>query len=127
MRCANTHAARGSRPFRIISMPRHIWPEDQALVTRPRSTSTSTRKCPSMRVMGSITTRVISISDSCARASRCWRVQHREQFDEGEVLQNLQPGDARRHQQLRPRREGLIAINDRRVASQGTIDELHYT
>src|SRR3546814_17712265 len=29
MRCANTHASRGSRPFRISSMPRHIRSEER--------------------------------------------------------------------------------------------------
>jgi hypothetical protein len=47
-------ASRGSRPWRITSMPRHIWPEDQAFTTLPLSTSQSIRKCPSIRVMGSM-------------------------------------------------------------------------
>ena len=36
-------------------MPRHIWPEAQAFVTVPPSTSTSMRRWPSMRVIGSMT------------------------------------------------------------------------
>ena len=35
-------------------MPRHIWPEDQALVTLPPSTWQSMRRWPSMRVIGSM-------------------------------------------------------------------------
>ena len=31
MRWVKIQASRGSRPSRISSMPRHIWPEDQAL------------------------------------------------------------------------------------------------
>ncbi len=52
-RCVNSQASRGSRPWRIRSIPRNICPEDQALVTTPPSTSTSMRRCPSMRVTGS--------------------------------------------------------------------------
>src|SRR3546814_19000843 len=93
MRCANTHASRGSRPFRISSMPRHIWAEDQALVTRPPSTSTSTRRWPSMRLMGSITTRVMWLSGSGVCGSPRGRMQHGELLDEDQVQQNLQRGD----------------------------------
>src|SRR6516164_858973 len=52
-RWANDQASCGSRPLRIVSMPRHIWADDQALVTVPPFTSTSIRRCPSMRVIGS--------------------------------------------------------------------------
>ena len=44
MRCVNTQASRGSRPCRIVSMPRHIVPDDQAFLTAPPSTSTSMRR-----------------------------------------------------------------------------------
>src|SRR5512140_180371 len=54
MRWVNTHASRGSRPFKIVSMPRHMVPEDQAFLTAPPSTSTSMRRWPSMRVTGSM-------------------------------------------------------------------------
>src|SRR5690349_12350174 len=57
MRCAKIHASRGSRPLRIVSIPRHIVPEDQAFLTFPPSTSRSMRRCPSMRVTGSMVTR----------------------------------------------------------------------
>jgi len=52
-RCTKLQASCGSRPFRITSMPRHIWAEDQALVTLPPFASTSILKCPSIRVIGS--------------------------------------------------------------------------
>ena len=35
-------------------MPRHIWPEAQASRTLPPSTSTSIRRWPSIRVIGSM-------------------------------------------------------------------------
>ena len=35
MRCVNAHASRGSRPFRMISMPRNIVDDDQASCTAP--------------------------------------------------------------------------------------------
>ena len=54
-RWVNIHASLGSFPWRITSKPRHIWPEDQAFVTLPPSTSQSIRRCPSIRVTGSIT------------------------------------------------------------------------
>ena len=57
-RWVKSHASRGSRPFRIVSIPRNIWPDDQAFFTRPPSTSTSTRRWPSMRVTGSTTIRL---------------------------------------------------------------------
>ena len=57
MRWAKTQASRGSRPTRMFSIPRHIVPLDQALDTFPPSTSTSMRRCPSMRVTGSIVMR----------------------------------------------------------------------
>src|SRR4051812_47471449 len=56
-RCVNSHASRGSRPCRMRSMPRNIWPDDQALRTTPPSTSASMRRCPSMRVTGSMVIR----------------------------------------------------------------------
>jgi hypothetical protein len=60
IRWANAHASRGSRPFRISSIPRNIVDEDQASRTAPPSTSASIRRCPSMRVTGSTTTRAIT-------------------------------------------------------------------
>ena len=52
-RWVNIHASLGSRPLRIVSMPRHICPDDQALVTFPLSTWQSIRRCPSILVTGS--------------------------------------------------------------------------
>ncbi len=56
-RCVMAHASRGSRPSSTTSSPRHIWPEAQAFLTLPPSTSQSMRRCPSMRVIGSIVMR----------------------------------------------------------------------
>ena len=70
IRWVKSHASRGSRPCRITSMPRHIWPDDQALVTLPFSTSASIRKWPSILVMGSTVIRcAISVSSFAAYSS----------------------------------------------------------
>ena len=58
-RWVNSHASRGSRPWRMRSMPRNICPEDQELRTLPPSTSTSMRRWPSMRVIGSMVIRLL--------------------------------------------------------------------
>ena len=71
IRWVKIQASRGSRPFRIISMPRHIWPDDQAFVTLPPSTSQSMRRWPSMRVIGSIVMRVKAASCQACAASPC--------------------------------------------------------
>ena len=63
IRSVKAQASRGSRSFRITSMPRHIVPVDTALrITLFSSTLTSTRRWPSMRVTGSTTTRVPELS-----------------------------------------------------------------
>ncbi len=62
MRWVKTQASRGSRPCRMVSMPRHMVPLDQASLTAPPSTSTSMRRWPSIRVTGSI---VMSLLMSC--------------------------------------------------------------
>ena len=67
MRWAKSQASRGSRPSRMSSMPRNIWPDDQDLVTLPPSTSTSMRRCPSMRVIGSTTMRLDMFNHSFYR------------------------------------------------------------
>jgi hypothetical protein len=57
-RWVKAHASRGSRPRRMISMPRTMVPDEYAaaiLLSGP--TSASMRRCPSMRVMGSMTSR----------------------------------------------------------------------
>src|SRR5579862_1976767 len=58
-RCVNIHASRGSRPRRIFSMPRHMVHDAHASLTALLSTSTSTRRWPSILVMGSIVNRAI--------------------------------------------------------------------
>src|SRR6266536_1265518 len=57
MRWVKIQASRGSRPCRMVSMPRHMVPLDHAFLTLPPSTSRSMRRCPSMRVTGSMVTR----------------------------------------------------------------------
>src|SRR5487761_2152771 len=59
-RWAKTQASRGSRPLRMSSRPRNMVPLLHASVTTPFVTSTSMRRCPSIRVIGSTTTRVMS-------------------------------------------------------------------
>ncbi|MNH40001.1 hypothetical protein D3C79_1012500 [compost metagenome] len=44
IRCTIIQASRGSLPLRISSMPRHMVPDDQALVTTPPSISQSMRR-----------------------------------------------------------------------------------
>src|SRR5580765_6767784 len=56
-RSVKSHASRGSRPRRIFSMPRHMVQEAHALLTALLSTSTSMRRCPSIRVIGSMVIR----------------------------------------------------------------------
>src|SRR5438477_6626184 len=60
-RWVNSQASRGSRPSRIFSMPRHMVHDAHALEMAPLSTSTSTRKWPSIRVIGSIVMRFVII------------------------------------------------------------------
>ena len=48
-------ASRGSRPWRIFSIPRNMVLELQASVIVPPFTSAWIRRCPSMRVIGSTT------------------------------------------------------------------------
>src|SRR5512138_3898008 len=87
MRCVKTQASRGSRPARIGSIPRHIVPLDHAFRIAPPSTSTSTRRCPSMRVMGSM---VISLpmvhlasrrDGVLLRAADDWEELHEQDVD----------------------------------------------
>src|SRR6185295_11254489 len=60
-RWVKSHASRGSRPCRMRSMPRNICPDDHAFRTNPPSTSASIRRCPSMRVTGSMVIRDMSL------------------------------------------------------------------
>src|SRR6186997_1035078 len=89
-RCVKSHAARGSRPCRMRSMPRNIWPDDQALRTTPPSTSASMRRCPSIRVTGSMVIRDISLL----------QCEDGEQLDDDDVGHDLAGHQAGRHQDL---------------------------
>ena len=59
MRCTICAASSGVRFSTTISMPRKQPPDTQASDTLPLVTSISTRRWPSMRVIGSITERVM--------------------------------------------------------------------
>src|SRR3982751_2392762 len=74
-RCVKSHASRGSRPWRMRSMPRNICPDDHALRTTPPSTSASIRRCPSMRVTGSMVIRDMSLL----------QCEDRERPDDGDI------------------------------------------
>src|SRR3954465_3691208 len=87
-RCVNSHASRGSRPCRIRSMPRNIWPDDHAFFTMPPSTSASMRRCPSMRVTGSMVIRDMSLL----------QCEDREQLDHEDERQHLARHQAERDQ-----------------------------
>src|ERR1043165_8708497 len=64
-RCVKSQASRGSRPTRIRSMPRHIVDDAHAFCTSLLSTSTSMRRCPSMRVIGSMVMRLDIAFSQC--------------------------------------------------------------
>src|SRR3982750_1676741 len=89
-RCVNSHASRGSRPCRMRSMPRNICPDDHALRTTPPSTSASMRRCPSMRVTGSMVIRDMSLL----------QCEDRKDLDDGDVEHHLTGDEPDRHQQL---------------------------
>ena len=55
MRWVMIQASRGSRPWRMVSMPRHMVPMDRASLMWPPSTTHSMRRWPSIRVIGSTT------------------------------------------------------------------------
>src|SRR5574340_1239352 len=57
MRWVKSQTSRASLPFTMFSIPRHIWPDDHALVTLPPSVSHSMRRWPSILVIGSMTIR----------------------------------------------------------------------
>src|SRR6476646_8608006 len=94
-RCVNSHASRGSRPCRMRSMPRNIWPDDHALRTKPPSTSASMRRCPSMRVTGSMVIRDMSLL----------QCENREQLDDQDVGHQLPGDEADRDEDLGHARE----------------------
>src|SRR3954469_6930175 len=94
-RCVKSHASRGSRPWRMRSMPRNICPEDHALRTKPPSTSASMRRCPSMRVTGSMVIRDMSLLQG----------EDREHFDDDDVEHQLARDESHRRQDLDDTRE----------------------
>src|SRR5208282_3007591 len=107
MRWVNSHASRGSRPRRMSSMPRHIWPEAQASRTLPPSTSTSIRRWPSIRVIGSMV--IVLLMESPLTLGRRGSgdgqdVQHDLERDYSECDQEL--GQCGEVGPLRPRAEG---------------------
>ena len=53
-------------------MPRHMVHEDQASLTLPPSTCASMRRCPSMRVIGSMTMRSPTAQPSFFPLSESW-------------------------------------------------------
>src|SRR5271165_6215095 len=120
IRWVKIQASRGSRSLRMISMPRHIWPDDHALVTLPSSTSQSMRRCPSMRVIGSM---VMRVKGGLLLAMRGIAVQHRQGLDEDEVEQDLERDDADRHHQLGDGRE-VGPVADRLVTDQIGIETI---
>src|SRR6186997_1671956 len=104
-RCVKSHAARGSRPCRMRSMPRNIWPDDHAFRTNPPSTSASIRRCPSMRVTGSMVIRDMSLL----------QCEDREDLDDHDVGHELAGNQAESDQDLGDAREvrPLIAGTER--------------
>src|SRR6476469_5733555 len=94
-RCVNSQASRGSRPCRIRSMPRNICPDDHALRTTPPSTSASMRRCPSMRVIGSMVIRDIGLLQS----------EDRKQLDDEDEPHQFARDEAQRDQQFADARE----------------------
>src|SRR6185369_13669637 len=104
-RCVKSQASRGSRPCRMRSMPRNICPDDHAFRTNPPSTSASIRRCPSMRVTGSMVIRDMSLL-------QCEDREEPDDDDVGEDLAGDQPegdenlGDARKIRPVRARPEG---------------------
>src|SRR6185436_6514106 len=94
-RCVNSHASRGSRPCRIRSMPRNICPDDHALRTTPPSTSASMRRCPSMRVTGSMVIRGIALLQR----------EDRKQLDDQDERHQLAGHESGRDQDLADARE----------------------
>src|SRR6185436_6027548 len=89
-RCVKSHASRGSRPCRMRSMPRNICPDDHALRTTPPSTSASMRRCPSMRVTGSMVIRDIALL----------QCEDRKQLDDQDVGDDLAGDESDRDQDL---------------------------
>src|SRR3954454_11418597 len=94
-RWVKSHASRGSRPCRIRSMPRNIWPDDHAFLTMPPSTSASMRRWPSMRVTGSMVIRDMSLL----------QCENREDLDHDDVEHQLAGDEPHRREDLDDARE----------------------
>src|SRR3982751_2453371 len=94
-RCVNSHASRGSRPSRIRSMPRNIRPDDPAFRPKPPAASASMRRCPSMRVTGSMVIRDMSLL----------QCEDREDLDHDDVEHQLACDESQRRQDLDDTRE----------------------
>src|SRR6478735_8302336 len=94
-RWVKSHASRGSRPWRMRSMPRNICPDDHAFRTTPPSTSASMRRCPSMRVTGSMVIRDMSLL----------QCEDREQLDDQDEGHQLAGDQADGHEDLGHARE----------------------
>src|SRR5512135_1087781 len=105
MRWVNSHASRGSRPKRMSSMPRHIWPEAQASRTLPPSTSTSIRRWPSIRVIGSMVIVLLMDSPRALDRRRSGAAQDGEGLDGRDVQHKLERDQAERDQELGQRGE----------------------
>src|SRR5512135_1824326 len=91
--------------LRGSSMPRHIWPEAQASRTLPPSTSTSIRRWPSIRVIGSMVIVLLMDSPLALGCRRSGAAQNREGLDDRNVQHDLERDDAERDQELGHRRE----------------------
>src|SRR5678809_13713 len=113
-RCVNSQASRGSRPSRIVSMPRNICPEDQAFWALPPSTSTSMRRCPSMRVTGSTVMRLAMVLPLPAGAHgdlyRCSAAQNGEQLHDDDVSDDLQGHETHGDHELGDGREVVNVV-----------------
>src|SRR5689334_10653903 len=94
-RWVKSHASRGSRPWRIRSMPRNICPDDHAFRTTPPSISASMRRWPSMRVTGSMVIRDMALLQS----------EDREHFDDDDVEHDLAGDQPEGDEQLADARE----------------------
>src|SRR5271166_3850899 len=105
MRWANSHASRGSRPRRMSSMPRHIWPEAQASWTLPPSTSTSIRRWPSIRVIGSMVIVLLMESPLALGRRRSGAAQDWQGLDGHDVQHDFERDDAECDQELGQRGE----------------------
>src|SRR5574340_1581080 len=95
IRWVKSQTSRASLPFTMFSIPRHIWPDDQALLTLPFSTSHSMRRWPSILVIGSMTilfdiVQCLLPRKLCVLSLR----QHGECLDDIQIGHDLKGNDA---------------------------------